>query len=846
MKTRSIHKLNSRIRNYLCVFLCVFIVSSLLSTTLFFWSVFSEVDDKVETWSSYFTGRVSFLEKIISSRSSFDYGLESILKVAPNGEIINSRPFPTEEQSLHNYSIFPLIQELIPGEVRIIKMPGLPKCELNKIFLVKRNDHSFTIAEVPYAELLPVVPSQPELFIRTKADDCIYHTDDPYALRKSKISGITFANMHVFATASTRTDEFGGFKLILAKDISTEFYVGSFVLIISLTCLALLIKRSAFLTWDLAKNEQDFIRIGRLMGRVTSRPGKKMSNLSALEHAAEKIREVDWEEEARAMTFVENQDYIYFTSFFARNTLSLLDKIAVHSKELARSRQQYRDLVQMARSIILRMDTNGHCTFFNGYAQSFFGYSRDEMIGNSLIGTLIPKTENGNSSLEELLALILESPETIPSSTNQNTRKDGSQAWIFWTNTPIYDENGELSEILSVGIDVTEQKTAEEELERTKNYIRNIIDSMPSIIIGLNDEGKISHFNEAALQLAVIDSHKIEGTDAGTAFPAISRYMPRILKAISTGIPETDIRTQDLLHTGTFQDIMIYPLNDGMKGAVIRIDDATQRVRMDEVMIQTEKMMSIGGLAAGMAHEINNPLGGILQGIQNIVRRLSPDLPANVKAAEKAGCSIDSMMKYMEERRIFRTLDGITDSGIRAADIVSGMLEFSRKSDSRKAPGDLRKMMDKAAVLAAQDYDLKKKYDFKRINIITEYDNNLSLVQCTETEIEQVFLNLLRNSAQAMSEWDRMDRQPELTIKMQNLGNMVRCTISDNGPGMDESTRKRVFEPFYTTKAPGSGTGLGLSVSYFIITQNHMGKFDVRSKPGRGTTFTILLPAMPA
>lgn len=844
MKIRSIHKLNNRIRNYLFVFLCIFVASSLLSTALFFWSVFNEVDDKVETWQSYFTDRVSFLEKLINSRSSFDYGLESILKVAPDGEIINSRPFPTEEQSIRNYAIFPLIQDLPPGQVRIIKTPDVPKYELNKIFLVKRNDHSFSIAEVPYEELLPVAPNSPELFISNFSGDCIYHTKDTHALRKDKISGITFSNFNIFATAKSHTDKFGGFTIILAKNISTEFYIGSLLLTLSLTCLALLIKRSAFLTWDLAKNEEDFIRIGKLMARVSAKPGKDMSNLSAIEYTAEIIRKVNWNDEVEAMSFEENRDYIVATSFFARNILALLDKIAVHSKELARSRQQYRDLVQLARSIIIRMDTKGRCTFFNGYAQSFFGYSRDEILGNSIVGTIVPKTDDGNSFLENLMVTLLDYPETLPASTNQNTRKDGSKAWIFWTNTPIYDDNGDLVEILSVGIDVTEQKKAEEKLEQTRNYIRNILDSMPSIIIGLNDESRISHFNSAALQLAAVDPETIEGTEAGKAFPAISRYMPRIMKAMRTGIPEKDIRTQDLTYTGTHQDIIIYPLNDGMKGAVIRIDDATERVRMDEVMIQTEKMMSIGGLAAGMAHEINNPLGGILQGIQNIVRRLSPDLPANHKAAEKVGCTVDSIVEYMEDRKIFKTLDGITDSGVRAADIVSGMLEFSRKSDSRKAPGDLRLMMDKAAVLAAQDYDLKKKYDFKRISITKEYDRNLSKVKCTETEIEQVFLNLLRNSAQAMSGWQEMKEAPQLTIKIHNFGNMVRCIISDNGPGMDENIRKRVFEPFYTTKAPGSGTGLGLSVSYFIITQNHMGKFLVRSKPGKGTTFIILLPAM--
>lgn len=802
------------------------------------------MDDKATTWANYFTERISFLETIIASRATFDHGLSSILKIAPDGKIINSRPFPTELKSIADSPIFARVKDFSPGQVQLIKEPGLEPCSLKKIFIIMRMDSSFSIAEVPSESLLPASPRYAELFIRDNNNNCVFHTQDRYNLRLGDINELTFSSYHVFAVAKAKTPEYGGFTIVLAKDISPEFYAGIMLISLTAACFAIILKRSTFLTWDLAKNEEDFARIGNLLGRVSKMPDKKLSHLPAIEYTAKKIREVDWQKEIDSMAFVENKDYIVATAFFATNILELLEKISVHSTELDRSRQEYHDLVQVARSMIIRMDVNGKCTFFNEYAQTFFGFSTEEIIGRNIVGTIIPKTEAGDSELENLIRMLSESQEILPVSTNKNIRKDGSTVWIFWANTPVYNDEGELTEILSVGTDVTEQTKAETELERTRNRIKDIIDSMPSIIIGLNSKGKITNFNSAAQHMSEIPVNKIEGSSVDEAFPSISRYSKRICKAIETGTPETGIRTQGLTTPSSYHDIIIYPLNGGVEGAVIRIDDSTERTRIEEMMIQTEKMMSVGGLAAGMAHEINNPLGGILQGIQNIIRRFSPDLAANRKAAEKAGCTIESMLDYMEDRKIMKTLDGITESGVRAADIVSGMLEFSRKSDSRKAPGDLRKMMDKAAVLAAQDYDLKKKYDFKKINIIKEYDEDLNLVQCTETEIEQVFLNLLRNSAQAMSESSEVIPEPEMTIKIYNLGEMVRCSISDNGPGMNENTRKRVFEPFYTTKAPGSGTGLGLSVSYFIITQNHKGKFDVQSKAGVGTTFTILLPAL--
>ncbi|MBW1783998.1 MAG: histidine kinase, partial [Deltaproteobacteria bacterium] len=109
-------------------------------------------------------------------------------------------------------------------------------------------------------------------------------------------------------------------------------------------------------------------------------------------------------------------------------------------------------------------------------------------------------------------------------------------------------------------------------------------------------------------------------------------------------------------------------------------------------------------------------------------------------------------------------------------------------------------------------------------------------------KIQQVFLNMLRNSAEAMQETKGMGRNPRFILRVMDQGEWVRIEIEDNGPGMDEATRKRVFEPFFTTKGPGEGTGLGLSVSYFIITEEHGGTVTVESSPGAGVTFIIQLP----
>lgn len=266
-----------------------------------------------------------------------------------------------------------------------------------------------------------------------------------------------------------------------------------------------------------------------------------------------------------------------------------------------------------------------------------------------------------------------------------------------------------------------------------------------------------------------------------------------------------------------------------------------EKARLEEMMIQSEKMVSIGGLAAGMAHEINNPLAGILQNSQVISNRLRKKLPANIKVAEELEVSLDKVNKYMEAREIYSMLDSILAAGKRAATIVGNMLSFSRKSSSGFLPEDVTELLDKTYDLAASDYNLKRKYDFKKIKVVKEYENDLPKVKCKASEIQQVFFNILSNGAQAMIELSKQE-DPIFKLTVQKEGNWVKVSIKDNGQGIGEKTKKRIFEPFFTTKRVGEGTGLGLAISYFIITENHKGSIEVNSKRKFGTTFIIKLP----
>ncbi len=391
---------------------------------------------------------------------------------------------------------------------------------------------------------------------------------------------------------------------------------------------------------------------------------------------------------------------------------------------------------------------------------------------------------------------------------------------------------------------IVELRAKESDLSKTKNYLNNIINSMPSVLVGVDSAGLVTEWNAAAEKVTGIPAENARGKALDLVYPGLISQLEEVYKTIQEKKPYKAEKLMSWVNDETrYSDIMVYPLvTNGLEGAVLRIDDVTSRVRIEEMMIQTEKMMSVGGLAAGMAHEINNPIGGILQSVQNIFRRISPDLQQNILAAKEIGMDLGSVRLYLQKREIFAFLEGIRDAGQRAAHIVSNMLNFSRRSHPHCEPTRLDLLLNNTLELAAHDYDLKKKYDFRHIKIVREFANDLPEVPCMPTEIEQVILNLLKNAAQAMMEQNDPLKTPQIILRLRAEGKSAIIEVEDNGPGMEEKIRKRVFEPFFTTKEVGVGTGLGLSVAYFIINNNHQGTMAVDSTPAVGTRFTITLP----
>lgn len=389
-----------------------------------------------------------------------------------------------------------------------------------------------------------------------------------------------------------------------------------------------------------------------------------------------------------------------------------------------------------------------------------------------------------------------------------------------------------------------ERKQSIDELKILRNYLHNIINSMPSILIGVNRNGVVTQWNFQAELETKIKADEARGRVLEEVFPRFASYMDQVKESIrfnkiKTFLKQAHVNGADV----RFEDIVIYPLMiEGQNDVMIRLDDITAQVRLEEMMIQSEKMLSIGGVAASMAHEINNPLSGMMQSAQIIQRRLFEDIPANEEAARELGLSMKDIREYMNKRDIHRALDRIGEAGGRALGIIRNMLGFARKSEPALNPHELSLVLKKTLELARKDDGSEKGIDFNRINVTEHHDPSLRPVLFDLGKIQQVILNILRNGAQAMSELQDESYHPEFIIRTYEKDGYACMEIQDNGPGISDEIRKRIFEPFFTTKAQKGGTGLGLSICYFIITKDHKGKMDVESILGKMTRFIIRLP----
>jgi PAS domain S-box-containing protein len=360
------------------------------------------------------------------------------------------------------------------------------------------------------------------------------------------------------------------------------------------------------------------------------------------------------------------------------------------------------------------------------------------------------------------------------------------------------------------------------EFERLKDFNQNIVESINIGIFAVDLEDRIESWNAQMEVLFArpradaihLPMSSILPADFMTRFEGVrgdgTAHGTHTLYKFRLALPTGETRTAN---------ISIAPLltpNYDVVGRIIQIDDITDRIQLEAQLTQSEKLSSIGLLAAGVAHEVNTPLAVISSYTQMLSKQLRDD------------------------PRLSPVLEKITQQTFRASEIVNGLLNFSRTSGAEFIRIDLNQLLHDSIIL------LDHQFKTARIHVETDLAPSLALVQGNQGKLQQVILNLLLNAKDAMHGKSNGDAQ--LRIRTLNHASQVYVEIEDSGSGIDAEHLHRIFDPFFTTKTnpqPGQhkGTGLGLAVSYGIL-QEHGGKITVQSSPGVGTTFRLEIPAV--
>ena len=351
-----------------------------------------------------------------------------------------------------------------------------------------------------------------------------------------------------------------------------------------------------------------------------------------------------------------------------------------------------------------------------------------------------------------------------------------------------------------------EQKAVQ--IERLKDFSENIVESLKIGVVTVDLEDRVESWNPQLEDLLEIPRRDAVGRTLSEVLP--SDLVAEIASHASDGNVSGIYKYRLNARAGrTFVvNVSIAPLvgkNGARLGRLILVDDITQRMRLEEQMVQTEKLTSLGLLAAGVAHEVNTPLAVISNYIQMLAKQIPADDPRQ------------------------KTIERIVKQTFRASEIVNNLLNFSRTGTPELSEVDLNSVLEETLTLVQHPFRTAK------VNVIKNYTDSLPLVLGSTTRLQQVFLNLFMNARDAMPTGGMLE------VRTAAHNGSVEVEVTDTGMGIAGEHLKRIFDPFFTTKTSGRGTGLGLSVSYGIIKE-HAGKVDVRSTPGKGTSFRLEFP----
>jgi PAS domain S-box-containing protein len=484
--------------------------------------------------------------------------------------------------------------------------------------------------------------------------------------------------------------------------------------------------------------------------------------------------------------------------------------------ERDRAEESLRTYLQMAPDGIYVSNAKGTFLYVNKRAEEISGYSKEELVGKSFLELdLIPEKYMARvrRSVEETAAGITTSPEEL-----EIKRKDGTNVFVEISSTPV-NLAGEYTEV-GIVRDITERKRAEQEIRESETMLRAILDNTVDGILLTDPETQQFYTGNKAIcrmlgySLEEIVKMGIKDIHSKQDLPyAISQFERQVRKEtiLTENIPlkrkdgsvfYAEINNSEVTIRGkTYMMGILRDTTERMKGE-------EERKRLEEKAQISERLAAVGEMAAGIAHEINNPLTGVI-GFSSMLLD-EENIPEELK----------------------KDLTVIADGSQRVADIVKRLLTFARQTKPVRTLVNINDLIDNT--LKLRDYVLKT----FNIEAVTRLDPELPLIVADPGQLQQVFMNMIVNAEYAIKE---TGKKGTLTVTTEKHNNHIRISFQDNGIGIPRENMDRLFQPFFTTKKQGEGTGLGLSLSWSIVAE-HGGEMRVESEPGHGTTFIIELP----
>jgi PAS domain S-box-containing protein len=499
-------------------------------------------------------------------------------------------------------------------------------------------------------------------------------------------------------------------------------------------------------------------------------------------------------------------------------------------KRLIESENRYRSLLENQTELVCRYKADGVFTFVNQVYCDFFNKSKSELIGKRWHPLPV---DDDLEIIEEKRMTLSPSNQTIIIE-NRVYAGTGKIHWVQFVNRAFFDQTGKLLEIQSVGRDITERKKIEEALFQSETYLRTLIFSIPDLV-WLKDENGFYLFCNSKFELLYGAKEKeiIGKTDYDFVDKELAdSFREHDKLAMTKGGPsinEEQVTYANDGHRKMLETIKtpIYGSDDKLVGVLGVARDITERIRAEEErkklesqLRQSHKMEAVGTIAGGIAHDFNNILGIII---------------GNMELA------IDSIEAWNPARS---NLEEIKKAGLRASDVVRQLLNFSRKTEQSKKTVDI-------SLLVKESIKLLRSSIPASIDIQLNIPDALKTINADPTQVHQVLINLCTNAAHAMENDGGVLKIDLSEAELDNAtvtqfgeiesGHYVLLAISDTGPGIDSENKANIFDPYFTTKAVGKGTGMGLAVVLGIV-KNHNGAISVYSEPGKGSTFKVLFP----